>query len=215
MVFRHAFLLYQQRGREMSTVRYWAARIVRALISRLQAAVAPMVRLWFLWSCPGLKCQGRGQCIALTSRLRPTDGGYVSLGSGVVISRGVEITAQRGSVSIGDSTFIGPWTTIVARSSVDIGCNVLVAERVTIRDQDHRIHSGDSVHISCAGFDVASIIIGDGAWIGAGAVILKGVTIGRGAVVAANAVVTRSVGEREIVGGVPAKSLGYRRQRRD
>jgi maltose O-acetyltransferase len=34
--------------------------------------------------------------------------------------------------------------------------------------------------------------------------------IGKGAVVAAGAVVTKDVGEREIVGGVPAKKIGER-----
>jgi len=160
---------------------------------------------------PGVEVPRPGPRIALSSRIRPTDGGSVTLDEGVVISRGVEITAQAGCVRIGKSTFIGPWTTIVAKNLVEIGCNVLVAERVTIRDQDHRIHSGDPVPISRAGFDVAPVLIGDDVWIGAGAVILKGVAIGHGAVIAANAVVTKNVGEREIVGGVPAKSLGYRR----
>lgn len=43
--------------------------------------------------------------------------------------------------------------------------------------------------------------------IGANVVVLKGVTIGRGAIIAAGSVLTRSVGEYEIWGGVPARKL--------
>ncbi|HXD75101.1 MAG TPA: acyltransferase, partial [Vicinamibacterales bacterium] len=51
------------------------------------------------------------------------------------------------------------------------------------------------------------IVIGEGAWIGAGAVVLPGVTIGRGAIVGANAVVTRPIGELEVWAGNPARFI--------
>jgi acetyltransferase-like isoleucine patch superfamily enzyme len=52
--------------------------------------------------------------------------------------------------------------------------------------------------------------IEDDVWIGEDALILRGVTIGTGAVVAAGAVVTRNVEPYEIVGGVPARQIGFR-----
>ncbi len=55
-----------------------------------------------------------------------------------------------------------------------------------------------------------SVIIGNDAWIGAGAVILPGVEVGDGAVIAAGAVVTKDVSPYAIVGGVPAKVIKYR-----
>jgi acetyltransferase-like isoleucine patch superfamily enzyme len=47
-------------------------------------------------------------------------------------------------------------------------------------------------------------------WVGTGAIINSGVTVGVGAIVAAGAVVTKDVLPYSIVGGVPAKVIGYR-----
>lgn len=55
-----------------------------------------------------------------------------------------------------------------------------------------------------------NINIQDDVWIGCRAVILSGVTIGQGAVVAAGAVVVHDVPPYSIVGGCPAKIIGYR-----
>ncbi|MCQ2081484.1 MAG: CatB-related O-acetyltransferase [Lachnospiraceae bacterium] len=54
------------------------------------------------------------------------------------------------------------------------------------------------------------ILVGNDVWIGANAVIMSGCYIGDGAVVASNAVVTKDVPSYAIVGGVPAKIIGYR-----
>lgn len=54
------------------------------------------------------------------------------------------------------------------------------------------------------------IEIGNDCWIGEGVFIVGGVKIGDGAVVLAHAVVTKNVPDYAIVGGVPAKVVGYR-----
>lgn len=53
----------------------------------------------------------------------------------------------------------------------------------------------------------ASILMQQGAYLGAGVTVLEGVTIGKNAVIAAGAVVTQIVPDDSIVGGVPAKPL--------
>ena len=142
--------------------------------------------------------------------VKSTDGAFVHLEDGVCVSRGVSLVAQVGRLHIGANTFVGSWSTIVARESIVIGRGCQIAERVTIRDQDHQIHGPVETPIVEAGFVCARVVIADGVWIGAGAVILKGVSIGRGAVVAANAVVNSDVAPGEIVGGIPARRIGLR-----
>ncbi len=55
-----------------------------------------------------------------------------------------------------------------------------------------------------------AILISDYVYMGVGAIVLAGVKIGRGAVVAAGAVVTKDVPDYAIVGGMPAKIIGFR-----
>lgn len=50
--------------------------------------------------------------------------------------------------------------------------------------------------------------VGNDVFIGSGAKVLGGIILGDGCVIAANAVVVKSVPERTIVGGVPAKVIG-------
>lgn len=54
------------------------------------------------------------------------------------------------------------------------------------------------------------VVIGNDCWIGYKASIISGVTIGDGAVVLSHALVTKDVPPYAIVGGIPAKIIGYR-----
>lgn len=60
-----------------------------------------------------------------------------------------------------------------------------------------------------------SVVIGNDCWIGEGAFIVGGTDIADGAVVLAHAVVTKDVPPYAIVGGVPAKIIGYRYSEED
>jgi len=54
------------------------------------------------------------------------------------------------------------------------------------------------------------ITLGNDVWIGSNAIIMGGVTIGDGAIVAAGAIVTKDVKPYEVVGGIPAKHIKMR-----
>lgn len=153
---------------------------------------------------------GRGVRIGPRMTVSCTGQASISLHEGVSLVGDGSLVAVGGKIEIGEATFIGRWTAIVCREAISIGRDCLIAERVTIRDQDHEIYGDPSKPIGAAGFRSSAVRIGCGTWIGAGVVILKGVTLGRGVVVAANSVVNRDFGDFEIVAGAPARSLGSR-----
>lgn len=131
----------------------------------------------------------------------------ISAGEGAVlridschVAQGVTLTAGPGAEMIIEADFIGPWSSLVARSSVRVGKGTKIAERVTVRDSDH----DHSVPLASGAFISAPVRLADDVWLGAGSFVLKGCRIGRGATVAAGAVVTRDVPDGVTVGGIPA-----------
>jgi len=110
-------------------------------------------------------------------------------------------------VQIGEGTIVGDHAFLDGRAPLVIGNNVDIASQVLIYNSEHNINS--------EGFDPIEekVEIGDYVFIGPRAIILPGVKIGKGAVVAAGAVVTQNVKEFEIVGGVPAKPIGERKNK--
>lgn len=136
---------------------------------------------------------------------RVTDGGMFRAGPNLALADDCKIIVQTGQLSVGNSAFLGWGTVITCRQHITIGDHVLIAEYVTIRDQDHRF--GGPAPTAQNGFATAPITIGHNVWIGAKATITKGVTIGDNSVVAAGAVVVADVPPNCVVGGVPARVL--------
>ena len=60
----------------------------------------------------------------------------------------------------------------------------------------------------------SAVRIEDYAWLCSHCIILPGVTIGKGAVVASGAVVTKDIEPWTVVGGVPAKPIGKREEKK-
>jgi acetyltransferase-like isoleucine patch superfamily enzyme len=110
-------------------------------------------------------------------------------------------------VQIGEGTIIGQNAFLDGRDKLIIGKHVDIASDVLIYNSEHDINSDDFRPIH------GIVEIGDYVFIGPRAIILPGVKIGKGAVVGAGAVVTKDVGEFEIVGGVPAKVIGERKNK--
>lgn len=71
-------------------------------------------------------------------------------------------------------------------------------------------HDYNAMHYAPKG---ASVYIGDYAWICCRSIIFPGTTIGEGAIVTSGAVVTKDVPPYTIVGGVPARIIGYREKK--
>lgn len=143
-----------------------------------------------------------GCSITAGVRIRATDGASATFCERVTVDRFADITAKYGELSIGAGTYIGQFTVICTRDKITIGSNCMIAEHVTVRDQDHNFGTG--VETIESGFTTAAIEIGDNVWIGAKATITKGVKIGNNSVVGANSVVTRDVPPDTVVAGAPA-----------
>lgn len=147
----------------------------------------------------------------------PRHPGRIQLGDGAALDRGVTLLVSGDNrdlaIQIGRGTYVNRHTMIDASCSVELGSDCMIGPFVYITDHDHGM-APESL-IKDQSLIESSVAIGDDVWIGAHASILKGVTIGEGAVVAAGAVVTRSVDPYTIVGGVPAKVLGHRKEQKN
>ncbi len=127
----------------------------------------------------------------------------VSVGPGSAIHTGARWYHPSG-VQIGSDTIIGEGAVLDGRAPLVIGDHVDLASAVMIYNAEHMINDPLFAH------ETKPVTIESYAFIGPRAIILPGVTIGKGAVVGAGAVVTKDVPANQIVGGVPARSIGTR-----
>lgn len=126
-----------------------------------------------------------------------------TIGTNVYMYRQLELRAPQ-KLKISGKNSIGKNVMLDARSGLTIEEGCVIASHVLVWTLHHDYNSDD--------FQVkgAPVILGAYSWICSRAIILPGVTIGKGAVVASGAVVTKDVPPFAIVGGVPAKIIGYR-----
>lgn len=129
------------------------------------------------------------------------------------------------------SNFIGAYSYVNSggylRENVLIGRYVSIGRRVTIAAGGHNMRAlstspsirgtpagpftaDQDKHVRPARVSTPFTEIESDVWIGDGAVIRPGVKLAIGSVIGANAVVVRDTNPYEIVGGVAAKSLGFR-----
>jgi len=113
-------------------------------------------------------------------------------------------------INIGKNVFINYGCILWAapNAKIIIGDDVILGPRVSIIASNHGLEKSTLIRLNK--WIDKDILIGDNVWIGTNAVLLAGVKIGEGAVVAAGAVVTKDVEQFEIVGGMPAKRIGFR-----
>ncbi len=112
---------------------------------------------------------------------------------------------------IGSRSNIGANCYIGCSGSIRIGENVMMSPGVSLFAENHNFARTD-IPMKDQGVTRGSIVVEDDCWLASGSTILAGVRIGRGAIVAASAVVTADVPPWAIVGGVPAKVIGWRKQ---
>jgi serine O-acetyltransferase len=108
---------------------------------------------------------------------------------------------------------IHPAARIGQRLFIDHGAGVVIGETAEIGD-DVTLYQGVTLGGTSLSRGKRHPTLEDGVIVGAGAKILGGFTIGAGARVGANAVVLHAVAPGESVAGIPARSVGDRRDAR-
>lgn len=143
-----------------------------------------------------------------------------TLGSRVYVNENVQLGK---AVAIGDCSYINAGTMVGEGTKVGKYCSISYHCQIGLPDHpvgyvsSHPATFGDYplYNLCDAGFEgKAAPIIGSDVWIGGNAVIVRGVTVHDGAVIAAGAVVTKDVPPYTIVGGVPAKEIRPRFDRK-
>ncbi len=177
--------------------------LVKRFVTMVLTSVKGFAGLVRLHLVPNTTLGSRISC-ATSVTLRATDGGTIIIGDDVKLLPLVEVTAQGGRVIVGQRTHIAQGAIIVCKAGIVIGSDCLIAEYVTIRDQNHRFGAGKLT--SQSGFTFSPIVIGDNVWIGAKATVLAGVKIGENAVIGAGAVVTHDVPANSVAVGNPART---------
>ena len=155
-----------------------------------------------------------------TARIRNIrgDNDCIVVGADSIIRGELLTFAHGGRIELGTWCYVGEGSRIWSAASVRIGDRVLIAHGVNIFD--NLTHPVDPVarhkqiqeifktgHPRELDLDERPIVIGDDAWVGAGAFLMRGVQIGARAIVAAGAVVTKDVAEGTVVAGNPARVI--------
>ncbi len=132
---------------------------------------------------------------------------FAKVGKHTNFLMGIEFRTPK-NISIGHNSVVNKRVLLDGRGGqLIIGNNVDIAQETNIWTLEHDVHS--DTHKAVGG----NVVIEDYVWIASRVTILPGVTIGKGAVVASNALVAKDVPPMAIVGGVPAKVIGERKNK--
>ncbi len=118
---------------------------------------------------------------------------------------GTRIREEKGLI-IGENTVIGHFSHLIAWKSVEIGKNVLIADKVFVSDCTHEYKDIDTPVIGQKVKFLKPVVIGDDTWIGEN-VCICGFNVGKHCVIGANSVVINDIPDYCVVAGNPAKII--------
>jgi galactoside O-acetyltransferase len=142
----------------------------------------------------------------------------IRIGSDVILSQNVMISCKNAEIALGSRIGIGPYAVLQSSDgdSVEIGDDVVIAAHCYIGGGGaYRMDRLDIPIAQQPMRPTGGTRIGRGAWLGANVTVLGGVTIGRDTAVGAGSVVARSLPERAVCAGVPARVLRRREEDED
>lgn len=133
-------------------------------------------------------------------------GAGIKIGKGSTIHMYARFYDPR-NIEIGQDSIVGELCLLDGRAKLIIGNHVDIASQVMIYNSEHDINDENFSPV------YGQVIVEDYVFIGPRAIIQPGIKIGKGAIVAAGAVVTHDIPPFAVVGGVPAKIIGERRNK--
>jgi len=167
--------------------------------------------------------QSHGDGIVDTSRLKRCGAGVlietgvrifhpetISLGDRVYIGHETILKGyHRGSLDVGDDTWVGQRCFFHSAGGIRIGCEVGIGPEVKMLTSSHDF-GPERQPVIRYGLTFAPIEVEDGVDLGIASILLPGVRVGEGAVIGAGSVVTHDVPPYEVWAGVPARFLRRR-----
>jgi galactoside O-acetyltransferase len=171
---------------------------------KLRKALLRVRRL--MWRLLGLNIASHATVFEGVTIMNPK---RVFMATRSAIGPGCCIKCVPGELHLGEHASLGEGCWVSSTKLVQIEPKVLIGPGCHITDANHGTAGLDPIKEQDR--IAAAVTIGEAAWLGAGVKILAGVRVGRGAVVGAGAVVTKDVPDFAIVGGVPARVIGSRR----
>tara|TARA_R110002020_G_scaffold434476_2_gene644602 strand:- start:10896 stop:11465 length:570 start_codon:yes stop_codon:yes gene_type:complete len=121
----------------------------------------------------------------------------------------LEINGDLSKFKIHKTSHLKSNTFIECSGGVCIGSYFHTGKGLTIFSVKHKFKKSDSIPYSSE-IIKEQVIIGNFVWTGVNVTILSGITIGEGAIVAAGSIIVKDVPKYAIVGGNPAKIIGFR-----
>lgn len=139
----------------------------------------------------------------------------IQLGDNVILSNNVMISCKGGTVNIGSNSGLGAQAIIQAvfNSPVEIGSDVFIGPMCYIAGGGNYKTDRLDIPMWRQGLkEMGKTILGNDIWLGANVTILGEVEIGAGSIIAAGAVVSKSIPEKAVCRGVPAKVFKFRNE---
>lgn len=113
------------------------------------------------------------------------------------------------NISLGKNVIIRPSCMLFADgfAQIIIEDNVMIGAGVHFYVNNHKFERRDIPLIEQGYYPSESIVIKEGAWIGANSIMLPGITVGKNSVIGAGSIVTKSVPDFSVAVGNPAKII--------